>query len=174
MLIDEFLPDYDFVEKHGISIHADAPSVFRAAGEVDFGESWMISWLFKLRGLSSKNVTLAGLGASRFEILGERTNKELLLGLVGKFWTPGGGLEKVDAAAFREFETPGYAKAAWNFSLRPEGSDSRLMTETRVRCTDAASRKRFGFYWMFVRPFSGLIRMEMLRLIKRKAESLAL
>ncbi|HVF30620.1 MAG TPA: hypothetical protein VNA22_06595 [Pyrinomonadaceae bacterium] len=172
MLIDEFLSDYDFVEKHGISIDADAATIYRAANEVNFGQSFVIRWLFRFRGLSGENVTLRSLRRTRFELLGETPNRELLLGLVGKFWTPRGDLKKVDAESFKTFDRPGYAKAVWNFSLHTEGECSRLMTETRVRCLDAGSRRSFGFYWMFVRPFSGLIRMEMLRVIKQKAESI--
>jgi hypothetical protein len=171
MLIDEFLSDYDFVEKHAISIHANAETIYRAANEVDFGGSFIIRWLLRLRGMSGTEVSLKTLRESRFAVLGEIPNHELLLGLVGKFWTPRGELRKIDAESFRGFDTPGYAKAVWNFSLLPEGDGSRLMTETRVRCLDAKSRGSFGFYWMFIRPFSGLIRMEMLRAIKHEAET---
>jgi hypothetical protein len=172
MLIDEFLSDYDFIETHGISIHAGAETIYRAASEVDFSESFVIRWLFRLRGLSTDKVTLRSLKRSRFEILGETPNREILLGLVGKFWKPLGDMKKIDAESFRKFEAPGYAKAVWNFSLCPDGADSRLTTETRIKCTDSESRRRFGFYWMLIRPFSGLIRMQMLRAIKRHAEAL--
>ena len=171
MLIDEFLSEYDFVETHGISIHAGAEDIYRAASEVDFSESFLIRSLFFLRGLSTEKVTLESLKRSRFEILGETPGREILLGLVGRFWTLGGELKKIDAESFKTFNTIGYAKAVWNFALRPDGTDVRLTTETRIRCTDADSRRRFGFYWMFIRPFSGLIRSEMLRLIKNRAES---
>ena len=171
MLIDEFLSEYDFVETHGISIHAGAAAIYRAAHEVDFAESFIIRWLFRLRGLSSENVTLRSLRRSRFELLGETTDRELVLGIVGRFWTIRGDLKKIDAESFKRFDTAGYAKAVWNFALRPDGADTRLTTETRIRCTDAESRRRFGFYWTFIRPFSGLIRMEMLRAIKRKVEA---
>ena len=170
MLIDEFLSEYDFVETHGISIHADAAEIYRAANEVDFSESFVIRFLLRLRGLSTENVTLSSLKGSRFEILGERPDSEILLGLVGRFWMPKGDMKKIDAESFKKFDTPGYAKAVWNFSLRPDGADSRLTTETRIKCTDSESRRRFGFYWTIVRPFSGLIRMEMLKAIKRRAE----
>lgn len=173
MLIDEFLSEYDFVETHGISIRAATADIYRAANEVDFTDSFIIRWLFRLRGLSSEKVTLASLKRSRFEILGEVPGHEMLLGLVGRFWTLKGDLKKIDADSFRAFETPGYAKAVWNFALRPDGDDVRLTTETRIRCMDADSRRRFGFYWTFIRPFSGLIRMEMLRVIKNKAEAIA-
>jgi hypothetical protein len=173
MLIDEFLDEYDFVETHAVSIHANADSIYRAANEVDFSESLLIRTLFFLRGLSSKNVTLRSLRSSRFEILGERLNRELVLGIVGRFWKLNGDLRKIDAESFKKFDAAGYAKAAWNFSLSPDGDDTLLTTETRIKCMDDESRSRFGLYWMFIRPFSGLIRMEMLRVIKNKAEAMA-
>jgi hypothetical protein len=59
MLIDEFLSDYDFVETHGVSIHADAaaPS-YRVASEIDFSDSLLIKSLFFPEGLSTEKVTL--------------------------------------------------------------------------------------------------------------------
>jgi len=170
MLIDEFLPEYDFVETHSIAIDASASDVYAAANEVDFGESFIVRWLLRLRGLSGEAVSLRNLEHSRFKILGEVVNRELLIGLAGKFWTPWGDMQEVDASTFREFEKPGYAKAVWNFSLRPTSNETLLTTETRIRCLDDGSRRNFGFYWTFVQPFSGLIRMEMLKTIKRKAE----
>lgn len=171
MLIDEFLPEHDFVETHSISIHADAADIYRAANEVDFSESPIIRWLMRLRGMSVGNLRLSNLGKFKFEMLGETVNKEMVIGLVGKFWTIAGGLQKIDAESFKEFDTVGFAKAVWNFSLAEDGANTRLTTETRIKCLDADSRRRFGFYWMFIQPFSGLIRMEMLKTIKRKAEA---
>ena len=40
-------------------------------------------------------------------------------------------------------------------------------------CLDPASRRAFGIYWLFVRPFSGLVRREVLRVVKRAAEESA-
>jgi hypothetical protein len=74
--------------------------------------------------------------------------------------------------AARNFATPGYAKAAWNFLLSPQADGgTRLVTETRVYCLDNASRRLFRRYWFFIKPFSGWIRKEALRAIKRKAEN---
>jgi len=117
MLIDEFLSEYDFVERHGISIHATPADIYRAANETDFSESFIIRWLFRLRGMSGENVTLRSMKRSRFEILGETLDREMVVGLVGRFWTIGGGLQKIDAESFKRFGTAGYAKAVWNFSL---------------------------------------------------------
>ena len=170
MLIDEFLPGYDFEEKHEIKISAPATAVYAAIQQVDFSESFIVRWLLRLRGMSGEAVSLRNLEYSRFKILGEVVNKEVLIGLAGRFWTPWGDLQKVDASNFREFEKPGYAKAVWNFSLDDLNAGTRLTTKTRIRCLDDGSRRSFGFYWTFIQPFSGLIRMEMLKTIRRRAE----
>ena len=94
-----------------------------------------------------------------------------MLGIVGKFWTSSGCLEQMNAAEFVAFNEKGYAKAAWNFHLLPQPDGSTVLsTETRVQCMDDSARKQFRRYWFFVKPFSGLIRKEMLRTIKRRVE----
>lgn len=171
MLIDDFMPRFDFSETHDVEIHATAENVFRALNEVDLCESTIVRWLFRLRGLPTDKITLREMQKMRFETLGESENREVLLGLAGRFWTLMGDLKKVNSNNFREFNEKGFAKAVWNFSLDETGGETRLTTETRIKCLDAESRKSFGFYWTFIQPFSGLIRKEMLRLIKQKAES---
>jgi hypothetical protein len=54
-----------------------------------------------------------------------------------------------------------------------DGGAATVSTETRVLCTDPGSRRAFRRYWRIVRPFSGLIRIEMLRSIRREAERTA-
>jgi len=170
MLIDSFLPEYDFGETHDIKIRATAKMVFRALDEVDLCESAVVRWLFRLRGLPTREMTLREMKWLRFEVLGESENRELLLGLAGKFWTVRGDLRKINSQNFREFNEKGFAKAAWNFSLNEAADETRLTTETRIKCLDAESRKKFGFYWTFIQPFSALIRKEILKAIKRRAE----
>jgi hypothetical protein len=115
---------------------------------------------------------LRDLIAGGFILLGERPAEEILLGVVGRFWTPLGGIKRMDAEAFRVFASPGYAKAVWNFSLSARAEVvTSLATETRVLCLDDASRRRFKLYWAFIAPFSGAIRMAALRSIKRAAEA---
>lgn len=174
MLIDEFLPDHDFVETHNIVIHADAADIYRTANEVDFSESFIIRSLMRLRGMSGGSLTMRNLKRYKFEMLSESINKEMVIGLVGRFWTIGGDVQTIDAESFKKFDRKGFAKAVWNFSLAEDGADTLLTTETRIKCLDEDSRRSFGFYWMFIQPFSGLIRMEMLKTIKRKAEAGAL
>jgi hypothetical protein len=173
MLIDDFLPSYDFVETHEISINSKPDDVYSSLNEVNYCGSPIIRWLFWLRGLPAENVTLQSLSELRFITLGEVVNEEILLGITGQFWTVNGNLKKLDASGFREFNEKGFAKAVWNFSLNWSGLVTFLTTETRIKCLDPESRRRFGLYWTFISPFSGLIRMEMLKLVKRQAERLA-
>jgi len=127
--------------------------------------------LMRLRGMSGGQLRLRDLHRFKFELLGEVLNREMVIGLIGRFWTLGGGLLQTDATSFKMFNTTGHAKAVWNFSVAEESSSTRLTTETRIRCLDDNSRRRFGWYWMFIQPFSGLIRMEMLKMIKNRAEA---
>jgi hypothetical protein len=172
MLIDEFLPEHDFIETHSISIHSDAANVYRIANEIDFSYSFIIRSLMYLRGMPGGSLRIRDLNRYKFEMLGTTVNKEMVIGLIGKFWTLGGGLQTIDAKRFRSFDRTGFAKAVWNFSLDADGDRTRLTTETRIKCLDPESRRSFGRYWMFIQPFSGLIRIEMLKTIKRKAEKI--
>jgi hypothetical protein len=170
MLIDEFMPKYDFKETHNIKIRAKAADVFRALNETDLCDSLVIRTLFFLRGLPTRKMKLSEMKKMRFETLGRNENEEVLLGLAGKFWKIKGELQRVNSSNFREFDTEGFAKATWNFSIDEKQGETCLTTETRIECLDEASRKSFGFYWNFIQPFSGIIRMEMLKAVKLNAE----
>ena len=171
MLIDEFLPDYDEVERHSIIIRASGEQVYAAVKELDLSDSTITRWLIRVRGLSFSS-KLGKLTEQGFIFLGEEPPKELLLGLVGRFWSPWGDLQRMDADDFRTFTRLGYAKLVWNFALASlENGTVQLTTETRVLCFGSASRKRFRLYWLLVKPFSGMIRKEALRSIKRNAEN---
>ncbi len=176
MLIDDFLPVYDVVARYITEVNAPIERVYAAVHGVDLSQSRITGWLLALRGLRRPSrktaLTLADFIEGGFIPLGEERPRELLLGLIGKFWTPTGCVQRLDADGFRRFAQPGFAKAAWNFSLEPlSATRTRLATETRVHCTDARSRRRFRLYWFFVGPFSGWMRKEALRLIKRAAET---
>jgi hypothetical protein len=153
-------------------------AVWRAVRTLDFTRSPVIRALFALRSLPgllagrrALGSTLDGLLRNGFVLMGERPGEELLLGVAGRFWRPSGDLVRLTADELRAFDRPGHAVGAWNFTLADDGDAMRLATETRVRCTDAASRRSFLRYWTVVGPFSALIRREMLRSIRRAAES---
>ena len=171
MEIDRFAPRYDVAEQYHTDIRAPAERVYAAVRSLELGRSPIIRALFSLRGMPEKCLTLDGLLKSGFIFLAEVPDRELVLGLVGRFWKPSGELQVLDAEGFRAFDRSGYAKAVWNFSLEPlRPRLTRLTTETRVICLDPASRRAFRLYWLFVRPFSGLVRREVLRIVKKSVE----
>jgi hypothetical protein len=173
MLIDEFLPRFEVVQRHALSVDAPVPRVFEAVRGFDLAGSRVSRMLFRARGLLRPGpLGLDQLLYRGFVVLGEEPPGELLLGLVGRPWTPlGGVVQRLDADGFRAFDRPGFAKVAWNFTVGARGSRSRVETETRIHCTDERSRRAFARYWRLIGPFSGLIRREALRSIRRGAES---
>jgi hypothetical protein len=95
----------------------------------------------------------------------------IVIGLLGRFWTPRGAMSsELTADTFRTRPPDGQALAGWNFTVHARADGfCELRTETRVWCAPDARRK-FRMYWLLVRPVSGLIRRAMLRAICRRAE----
>ena len=181
MLIDEFLPDYDVIEHHAVDVDAPVDEAYRAVKELDLARSPIVLALLFARGLPhlftgavkpKRQLRLDDMVESGFVVLGEEPDRELVLGIVGKFWQLSSGVLRIQPDEFAGFDTPGYAKAAWNLvvSARP-GGGSKVETATRVVCTDDAARRQFSRYWWLIGRFSALIRRVMLRNIKREAES---
>ena len=133
--------------------------------------SKIIKSLFLLRGLPHKDIRLDHmLSAGPFEILGEWPGKEMVMGLLtSAVLRP---LPFRGGADFLAHAPDQGLKIAWNFTIEPhrETGQSRLVTETRIRCFGNRARVFFSAYWFIIRPFSGLIRMEMLKIAKQAAE----
>jgi hypothetical protein len=172
MLQDQFLPEYGMSSKHYILINQTPERIFSLVDQMDFSDSVVIKILYRLRGLTSAMKTKEGLLRQNFIELGRESNREMVLGLVGQFWKLNGNLKRVTPVEFISFQEKGFLKATWNFSLIPKGENQTLLqTETRVLPFDAQSHRRFSHYWFLIKPFSGMIRKEMLKAIKRKAEN---
>lgn len=187
LLIDDFMPAFDARERHATRVHASASHVFTALLTANLGGAPLVRALFALRALPAilggammtggrarRAVRLADAEALGFRILGKSPPSEIVLGVEGAFWTASCGLGAVDTATFRDPPPAGRARAAWNFHIVERGDGtSVLSTETRVRCADASTRRRFRVYWLLVRPGSALVRRSMLRSIRAAAERAA-
>lgn len=189
MLLDAWMPFWDFRERHGIAIGADRERVYQALLETDIARLPLVRLLMGLRAvpalIASPRTTLARLRRPEpahaltlrtvldrdFALLAEQRPAEIVMGLTGRFWTLSGSLVPTVPETFRDPPPAGTARAAWNFHLA-EGpaSSSVLSTETRVRCADDQSRRAFGRYWRVVRWGSGLIRRAILHAVRRRAE----
>ena len=194
MLLDDLLPRYDVVERHRILVRAAPNVVYVALREANLAGGLITRLLLALRatpaaiGAIARSpraawdeyrdrvaarravVRLRDFEQAGFRVVAERAPEELVIGLLGRFWTPRGGLcADLTADMFRRGPPPGQALAGWSFTVtgQPDGS-SELRTETRVWCAPDA-RWKFRIYWLAVRPGSGLIRREMLRAIRRHA-----
>jgi len=173
LLIDELVPNCDFREQHQIFVPAPAEEVRRAADEWRSDSSFLWRWLLRLRGLGSPRGSLRELAeANGFLCLAE-TEDEVVYGQAGRFWAPNERaalLSPRTIGEFRDLRDPLYAVAVMNILIEPQASgDTRLFTETRVRCLGASSRRRFRLYWLVIRPFSGLLRRAMLHGVKTEA-----
>jgi hypothetical protein len=163
MLLSEVLPDYDVRTRATLALVAPPEVVREAVRSTTLGELRLSRHLFTLRGLPSAR-SRSFLELEGFRTLAELPD-ELVVGAVGKPWSPRGGL--VPGADPRTFAKPGYAVMALNVTY----DGVTLATETRVRCTDASAHRRFRLYWIAVGPFSGIIRREWLRAIRRRVRS---
>jgi hypothetical protein len=181
VLIDRYLPEFDVVERHHELVLAPADRTYQAVRQVDLARARMIRALLAARGLPRlvrrdrgnrrSTMTIDDLLRAGFVWLDEAPGRELVLGLIGTFWKPTGGVRRVDPGEFEAFDEPGLAKAAWNFRVLPDGeSRSFVTTETRVHVPDESSRRKFLLYWAAIGPFSGVIRRQALLLVKRAAE----
>jgi hypothetical protein len=91
-------------------------------------------------------------------------------GVAGRLWSLSGDYaEFATPAEFMEFARPGTAKVAVCNSVLPDDTGSRILTETRVWCADAAAQLRFRPYWAVIGPFSRFIRSEILAAAVRRA-----
>jgi hypothetical protein len=181
LLIDRFLPKYDVVEHHETTVDASVEKTYHAIKQLDLARSPVVLALLAVRGLPtlftgaakpSRRIGLDEIVRSGFVVLADEPNREIVLGVVGKFWKLSSGIHRIAADEFSGFDTPGFCKSAWNFAVSERtGGDSTVLTETRVLCTDQDARRKFTLYWRLVGPFSALIRRVLLRAIKRDAES---
>jgi hypothetical protein len=183
-LLDELVPAYDVASRHTIWVAADPPRVYQAARHADLSRPWLVRFLMRLRtgpawlatrfrghrGPAHSAHHRPSVGPVAFTVLAEAPDQELVLGIMGRFWTVTGGLVTASAAQLREPPPAGLAQGFWNFHVEPCGNGTALSTETRVRCGDPATRRRFKRYWRLIRLGSGLIRGSLLRHIRRRAE----
>jgi hypothetical protein len=126
------------------------------------------------KGRRDRKITLQTVIDSGFGILADEP-EEIVLGVTGKFWRPTGNLSPFKREDFDRPVPVGLARAVWNFRLKEDRTGLTILsTETRVVCGDDDSRRKFRRYWFLVRPFSGLIRLLMLRAVKRACRKAAL
>lgn len=167
MLIDKYLSAYDFNEFHSIKVIASAEGIYDKMLSCDISRSFLIRFLFRLRGMPKHLYTINHLTSMGFVKLDEQPGKEIVYGIVTTSPTFNCCLSNISPASFIQNTNDSIIKAAINFQLHKEGNSNHIIsTETRVWCSSSAMRKRFRLYWLFVKPFSQVIRRAMLKQMK--------
>jgi hypothetical protein len=182
-LMDEYLPQHQFSERHHVTVRCnpghllDVIQNFRPprdrVGEIAMLirqlPARLMHWLAPSRVPRPRPFTPAN-----FIPLGRDGDREIVGGLVGKFWEIWTGdfglLAVAGPVEFLACNPPKTAKMIIGFSAEPAGEVTLLTTETRVYCPDRYSLMMFTPYWLAIRPVSGLLRRRALAAIRRIAE----
>jgi hypothetical protein len=172
--LDDFLPEYEFSERHRLAIAAPPERIDLALRTVSLNDIpiaralWAVRRLGRPYGDAARPFVDAAL--ENAVVLDDAAGEGIVLGLTGQFWRLRGGDRGARARTpeeFDAFDRPDACKAVLDFRIGP----SLLSTETRVHVPDPASRRKFRRYWLAIRPFSGLIRILFLRAAQRRAEA---
>jgi hypothetical protein len=171
--LDDFLPTYEFSERHALAIDAPPERIdhaLRTVSMTDLPVARVLWWLRRLgRPYGDPSEPFVG-GELPGIVLDDAPGQGIVLGLTGQFWRlRGGGREAerpTNADEFLAYDRPDVCKAVIDFRV----GQNRLSTETRVHVGDPEARRKFRRYWLVIRPFSGLIRTLMLRAARRRAE----
>ena len=177
-LIDDFLPRYDFRERHSTLIRAPAHIILDCGLRQRAQDDMLVRLAIRLRELPARLLRRPRgrpFDLDDFTFLGRDGDRALAFGLAGAFWRANYGLLEIGSpAAFKAIASEDVCQLVMDYSVAAHVSGaSVLSTETRVFCPSAAARRRFAPYWYLIRPVSGLIRRRMLARIRRQAESLA-
>ena len=170
--------------EHAI-VHAPPAATYRAARELDFVtiHTPLLDAAIWLRGLPGRIagteppppprlVPAEQTGAMPgWVMLGERPDRELTFGAIGRFWTPSIEWRDVPPSAFADFAEPGWGKIVVAFVVSPYGDSSLLTYECRTITADDESREQFLRYWRLIRPFVAHIFRATVGTVRRTAES---
>ena len=173
--LDDFLPVYEFSERHSLAIDAPVERIdeaLRGVSIADIPVARALWWLRRLgRPYGDSAKPFVG-GELPGIVLDDVDGQGIVLGLTGQFWRLGGSRQAdrpTSADGFLAYRRPDTCKAVIDFRI----GHGRLSTETRVHVADPVARRKFRRYWLVIRPFSGLIRILMLRAARKRAETLA-
>jgi hypothetical protein len=177
--LDEVMPRWQFREYHTLSIAAPPERVFDAIRRVKADEIFLfnlLTWIRRCGRPLPPGILNAGGRESLIDLathttfvrLADDPPRELVVGTV--VGAPPGVQRVASAEMFRTPLPAGFALAAMDFVVRPDGQNGSIVsTETRVYANSDAARRRFAAYWRVIYPGSAIIRRMWLRAIKRRA-----
>jgi len=177
--LDTFVPVWQFNEVHTRRIAAPPARVFEAIKRVRPDEIFLFRTLIWIRAGGQPPPPPIADAARRFDslidiathttfvYLADDPPREFVVGTVVG-WPPG-PRRHVAPELFEQPLPPGFALAAMNYVVTPDGDDgSFVSTETRVFANSPSARRRFAAYWRVIYPGSALIRLMSLRAVERR------
>ena len=189
MIIDEVLPTFEYRVDVHVVVDASPATTFAAIDTANLLDDPIVRMLSEVRDVPNrvarrmrgdamanpKRFTFADNASTGAWVdLGETPGLERVTGAVGRFWQRDYGWVPVTPGEFRTFSEPGYAKTVVAFSVRPYGEHRTLLSmDSRTGVTDDEARRRFGRYWLLVRPFARVMMRHGLQCVKSEAEVLA-
>lgn len=176
MALAQALPQARFTERHSREIDAPPERVWTALEEVSWRDLRLTKPLTLLRGFDkSRRVSNQRLlDQGPVSLLYSDAPRYAAGASIGRPWQlrPERGPAVTDLQGLSDFTAHGWLKYGWDFTLQalPSGR-TRIVTTTRCEPTDESTRRRFRPYWALIRPFSGLIRRDILHAIARLSTS---
>lgn len=183
-LLDEAMPEWHWCETYGKWLGLPPAEALEVIKSIPPDEIRLVRTLIELRNLPGRLVGRPRFGRGisgsiplfeqiidfGFCLLGEAESSEVAFGLIDQSWKVSGGRRAPveDVREFIEFSEPGFVKIGSNLLAQPSRDGAFVSTQTRVFATDARTRRVFGAYWLFIRPFSGLIRKSWLQAAARQ------
>jgi hypothetical protein len=177
--LDEFVPVWQFNERHTIRIAAPPARAFEAIKSVRADEISLfnaLTWIRRGGRELPESILNAGDSAPLLDVatrggfiyLADEVPREVVVGTV--VFAPRGGRGVLKPHTFKSRLAPGFVLAAMNFLVTPDGPNGSLVsTETRVFANSSYARRRFAGYWRTIYPGSALIRVMWLRAVRRRA-----
>ena len=166
--LDDFLPEYQFVEYHECRVRAPRAAVEAALRQVSLADMPAAVALMRIRGAASGRFrgsppdsrplleTMLQPG-SGFLALDLDHPSELVLGMVGFVHKPKPPVTTPEQ--FLAFTAPGGLRVAFNLRVVDEDNGVvRVSTETRSLANDDDARRVFARYWRIIYPGSSIIR----------------
>jgi two-component system chemotaxis response regulator CheB len=186
MLIDAQMPDWEQRLTRAEPVDAAVEQTYRAIREVDLRTSPLLSasrgnhpvpdeflrWPDGAPGQPRhETFGFERLPAKGFKIVADDGSTGLVLGFIGRWWQADYGPVAWSPEDLATFDRPGYGVGAWSLTVLGYGERaSVLVTEVRLRCTDAAARHALGAHFALTSPLIAAMGQPMLRLIRQTAE----
>jgi hypothetical protein len=183
-LIEQFIPEADYRERHETIVHAPADVVFDVAQHFNLQSIPLVRAIFWLRARllgarqPAPDLFARGLVAETKALgwgeLALEPGRELVMGATAQPWKADVTFTAIAPNRFRDFADPDLVKIVWTLeaeALAP--ARTRFRTETRVLATDDAARKKFRRYWRFFGIGIVMIRWLLLPALRRAAEQRA-